>query len=108
MKPKIYPCFRYHKDHEPKLLKSEADWTELGGSGKGWVDHPDKVNGVPKEEESPELPEDSEPPSDSDLNDELGSKSDEELREMLMSQGLPKKKLKGLSRPELIGMIEGE
>lgn len=88
-------------------MKSEAQWEELGGCGKGWVDHPDKAAN-PYKDEPPSIPETSnevgkiEPGSD-----ELEAKTEDELKEMLMSQGVPKKKLKGMSKAQLIEMIEG-
>ncbi len=36
----IFPCFRYHKDHEARIFRS-AD--ELKAAGKGWVDTPAKL-----------------------------------------------------------------
>lgn len=50
---KVYPTWRYHKDHEPRLIK---DREELEALGSGWVDNPGKVDLKPeaKAEKKPE------------------------------------------------------
>lgn len=51
---KVYPSWRYHKTHEPKIIQSEAEDRAL--ESEGWVDSPAKVDAHEPKEMAPSAP----------------------------------------------------
>lgn len=94
-------------------MKSAVEEHELGGE---WTEHrggiplevkSDKSMPVEKGPEDPSSGEEVGEGSGPDASAEFEGKSEAELKDLLMAQGIPAKKLKGKSKAELISMIEG-
>lgn len=129
--PKEYefPYWRYHKEHEPRIVKNEADLEALPGGIEEWHDNPTDA-GVKMELHSTSgghqqmrrvkdyVPEalksneelDAEASSESQKvevqpEEDISEASDERLREILVGHGYPKDKLDKKSRKQLLKML---
>lgn len=120
----IYPTWRYHKELGSKVISSPEEDKALG---KGWADSPidcpeapavppvQLVHDKPTEDllveaqiESPELSEEEVEIKAAAVvasSPDIEKMSLNELMEHLMVKGIPKKKLKGKSKKELIAML---
>ena len=119
--PLFVPRWKHHATHKSVLVESQE---ELDRLGEGWSDkilqdHPNgymkghkphvapKISGKAEHEGSEDSGSGEEMDESGATDDGRGSeKSNKELRETLMSQGIPAKELKGKSREELIALIE--
>lgn len=107
---RVYPSYRYHKEHGSKIIHSDEEHEEH--SENGWVDSPAKVNDAPtaNENENPEGEEGKSDSSDIDenvLDADLSGKSVKELKAILKKMGCPDEELKGKDMAELIHLIQG-
>lgn len=119
-----FPFWRYHKDHEPRLIKNAEDYASIAGDFENWHDnpsdagvklevyeshghqrvrrvagyHPEKAAAVHKELEDqghePSKPE-----------EDLSEASESRLREVLVAHGYPLEKLEKKSKKQLLKMI---
>lgn len=120
MKPSEYPVWRYHKDHDPKLIQSEEDHEKLD---KDWHDNPtdaclklevyeggghQRIRRVPDSKPQEVKPGDEGGDQGhvaTKPEEDLSQVSEERLREILSSHGFPEKKLARKSREQLLAML---
>lgn len=105
---KHYPSWRYHKTHQPVIVKNQAQHDKL--EAEGWAESPADFEEKSEREETPKEKLDRElaelegetPPeedlSESDAGEELSA---EDMRAILIERGLTKKELKGKTNEEL-------
>lgn len=121
MKPIEYPAWRYHKDHEPRLLHSDADHEKLPGEESDWHDNPtdagvklevfEASGGYQKVRRvAGYVPESVEAKSEESQGEEIVRKQDvaemseDELREVLIAHGYSAKKVRGKSKEQLLAL----
>lgn len=123
--PLEYPAWRYHKVHEPVMLKSDEEFHKLPGKPGEWHDEPKKV-GVkmevfessgghqkvrrvkdyvaPEHEEQAAIVDDQGHVA-AQPEEDLSKASDDRLREVLVSHGYPVEKVEGKSRKQLLKLL---
>lgn len=102
MKPKSYPCFRYHDKHGALVIKDEKHWDKLTAEeGHGWGSHPDKIKKASALNEDQEN-EEQDPPEELELETEP---NEESIKSELIERGYSKKNLKGKTLEELKAML---
>lgn len=93
MSHKEYPRWKHHQSKKSVLVTSPEHEATLHG-------YTERRDGKLEEGEVVVAPQKPEAP------DALSEKSEEDVKELLMSQGIPAKKLKGKSKAELVALLE--
>jgi hypothetical protein len=118
-----FPHWRYHKDHEPRLVKDESDADALPGGYEEWHDNPTaaenhkfevhevngrqhvrRVKGFVPEKVDVDLSHE-QGHVDSKPEENLAEASEERLREILVQHGYPSEKLEKKSKKQLLKML---